>query len=348
MSTVTIILIFSTHTRVNHVGGVFTVDRFKFLVTEKIDEAGLKILEGAGEVVFASGTSEETLIRESRDVDAIIIRALGRITVGVLSNALNLRVVGRHGVGVDNVDVEAATKRGVIVVYTPDVNSEAVADHTFGLIIASARRIAQADHALRTRAEWKFRYECIGTNVYGKTLGIIGLGRIGRRVAKRAYGFKMRILAYDPYVTASPAEDLNVEIVDLKTLLSLSDFVTIHVPLTKETHGLLGEEELSLMKKEAFLINAARGGVIDESALVKALALGRLAGAALDVFSKEPPDPENPLFKMDNVVVTPHMAAHTKETLRDMAVTVATDVVQALIGEIPRNIVNPEVLEVLK
>ncbi len=319
--------------------------QFKVLLVEKIDEAGLKLLEGVGEVKLASKASEETLIEESRDVDAIVIRALGRITAKVMDNAPRLKVVGRHGVGVDNIDVEAATRRGIAVVYTPEANAEAVADHTMGLIIASAKNIVQGSYALKSKGNWNFRYEQRGTDVYGKTLGIIGLGRIGRRVAKRAKGFDMKVLVYDPYVNKDSASKVGVELVDLETLLRFSDFITIHVPLTEETRKLLDEREFSLMKPEAFLVNTSRGGVVDERAMIKALSTGKLAGAGLDVFEKEPPDPENLLFKFDNVVVTPHMASHTVESLRKMAVEVAEGVVKVLKGETPTNIVNPEVLK---
>ncbi len=319
--------------------------QFKVLLVEKIDEAGLKLLEGVGEVKLASGASEETLMEESRDVDAIVIRALGMITAKIMDNAPRLKVVGRHGVGVDNIDVEAATRRGIPVVYTPEANAEAVADHTMGLIIALAKNIVQGSCALKFKGNWSFRYEQRGTDVYGKTLGIFGLGRIGRRVAKRAKGFDMKVLVYDPYVNKDTASRVGVKLVDLETLLRSSDFVTIHVPLTEETRKFLGEREFNLMMPGAFLVNTSRGGVVDERAMIEALSTGRLAGAGLDVFEKEPPDPENPLFKFDNVVVTPHMASHTVESLRKMALEVAKGVVKVLKGETPTNIVNPKVLK---
>jgi len=320
--------------------------QFKVLLVEKIDEAGLKLLEGISEVKLASGASEETLMEESRDMDAIVIRALGRITAKVMDNAPRLKVVGRHGVGVDNIDVEAATRRSIPVVYTPEANAEAVADHTMGLIIALAKNIVQGNWALKFRGNWNFRYEQRGIDVYGKTLGIIGFGRIGRRVAKRAKGFDMKVLVYDPYVNRDSASKVEVELVDLENLLRSSDFVTIHVPFTEETRKLLGEREFNLMKPGAFLVNTSRGGVVDEGAMIRALSTGRLAGAGLDVFEKEPPDPENPLFKFDNVVITPHMASHTVESLRKMAIEVAEGVVKVLKGETPTNIVNPEMLKI--
>ncbi|MEM2904671.1 MAG: hydroxyacid dehydrogenase [Candidatus Bathyarchaeia archaeon] len=319
--------------------------RFKILVTESIDEAGIRLLEEAGQVQLASSTSQEVLENESRDKDAIIIRALGTVTEQLIVHAPRLKVVGRHGVGVDNVDVRAATRHGVVVVYTPEANAEAVADYTIGLVVAVARRIVEADRALRAEAGWKARYELIGSDVHGKTLGIIGLGRIGLRVARRARGFDMRLLAYDPYVTAAAASQVGAELVNLRTLLRKSDIVTIHVPLTEETRHLLGRSELNTMKPGAILVNASRGGVVDEDALIEALTSGRLGGAGLDVFEKEPVSSANPLLSMRNVVVSPHMAAHSKESLREMAVTVAGDVVRVLKGEKPKYPFNPEVFK---
>lgn len=319
--------------------------RPRILVTEKIDEAGIRILEQACEVEWASSTSQEVLEKESRDKDAIVIRALGAVTEALIANAPRLKAVGRHGVGVDNVDVRAATKHGVIVVYTPEANAEAVADYTVGLMIAVARRLVEADRELRTKGDWKARYELIGSDLHGKTLGIIGLGRIGVRVARRARGFDMSLLAYDPYVTQAAAAQAGARLVDLDTLIGNSDMVTVHVPLTEETRHLLGKRQFSLMKRGAILINASRGGVVDEQALAEALSSGRLAGAGLDVFEKEPVSSMNPLLSMRNVVLSPHMASHSRESLREMAVTVAEDVLRVLRGERPRYPFNPEVLK---
>lgn len=318
---------------------------FNVLLVEKIDEAGVRLLEAIAKVRWASGTSPEVLASESLDVDAIIVRAFGTITAAIMDGAPRLKVIAKHGAGVDNIDVEAATKRGIPVVYTPFANTDAVADHTIGLMLSVAKRIAEADRALKLGSGWGVRYELIGTDVAHKTLGIVGLGRIGGTVAKRARGFEMRVLAYDPYVSAEKAALMGAELVDLETLLRSSDFVTVHVPLTEETRRLIGRLELGLMKKGAFLINTSRGEVVDEAALVEALSKGRLSGAALDVLEREPAEPDNPLVRMDSVVVTPHMAAHTRETLRNMAVTVAEDVIRVLKGERPLYVVNPEALK---
>jgi D-3-phosphoglycerate dehydrogenase len=318
-------------------------NRFSVLLVEEIDEAGMNILRKVADLKIASAVSEDILAREIRDMNAVIIRVLGKVSAKVIESANKLKVIGRHGAGYDNVDVETATKYKIPVVYTPQANTESVADHTIGLMIAVAKKIPQAHHALTKNGDWSVRYTYIGTEIYGKTLGLIGLGRIGRAVAKRAKGFRMKILAYDPFISEDVAKKLGVGLVDLETLLKSSDFVSLHVPLTKETYGLIGKAEIKIMKNGAYLINTSRGELVDENAVCEALVSGKLAGAAFDVYTKEPPDPRNPLFKQENVVATPHMAAHTKEALRRMATDVASDVVRVLKGQKPRCVVNPEV-----
>lgn len=325
------------------IGGAVVKDKFNVLLVEKIDEVGVDILRRVAKITVASAASEDVLVEEIRDMDAVIIRTVGKISAKVIESANKLKVIGRHGAGYDNVDVETATKYGIPVVYTPEANTESVADHTIGLMIAVAKKIPQAHLALTKNCDWFVRYKYIGTEIYGKTLGIIGLGRIGRAVARRAKGFKMKILAYDPLISEAAAKKLGVKLVDLETLLRNSDFVSLHVPLTKETQGLVGQKELEMMKDGAYLINTSRGEIINENAVYEALVEGKLAGAAFDVYTREPPDRENPLFKLDNVVATPHMAAHTQEALRRMAVDVASDVVRVLRGRKPKYIINPEV-----
>lgn len=327
-------------------GGHEVQGGFTVLLVEEIDEAGLRILSDDAKVIFASGYSEETLLRETENVDAIIIRVMGRITRKVIENARKLKVIGHHGAGLDNVDLKAATEHRIPVVYTPEANTESVADHTMGLMIAVAKKIPQAHHAIKIDKNWSARYEYIGTEICGKTLGLIGLGKIGRSVAKRARGFNMRVLYYSRTRKPHLEKELGVEYVDLDTLLRLSDFVSVHVPLTEKTYKMIGSREIGKMKRGSFLINTSRGGIVDEAALYDALASGKLAGAALDVYEREPPDPENPLFRLENVVFTPHMAAHTKEALRRMAVTVAEEVMKVLNGERPRYLANPKVFAV--
>ncbi|MEM3641064.1 MAG: hydroxyacid dehydrogenase [Candidatus Bathyarchaeia archaeon] len=317
---------------------------FTVLLVEEIDEAGLKILMDNVKVVFASGYSEEVLLKETENVDAIIIRVMGKITRKIVENAKKLKVIGRHGAGLDNVDLKAITEHKIPLVYTPDANAESVADHTIGLMIAVAKKIPQAHYAVKFEKNWSVRYKYIGAEVYKKTLGLIGLGTIGRSVAKRAKGFDMRILYNSRTRKPDMEKELGVEYADLETLLKNSDFVSIHVPLTEKTYKMIGDREIGKMKDGSFLINTSRGGIVDEAALYRALVSGKLAGAALDVYEKEPPDFENPLFKLENVVLSPHMAAHTKEALRRMAVTVAEDVIAVLNGKRPKYLANPEVL----
>jgi len=319
--------------------------KFTVLLVEKIDEKGVAVLDEVAQVKFASSASESVLVHEARDVDAVIIRVIGTISNRVIENARKLKVIGRHGVGLDNVDLKAATDHGIPVVYTPEANTESVADHTIGLMICLAKKIPQAHYALTRNKNWSVRDEYIGTEVYGKNLGLIGFGRIGRSVSRRAKGFKMRVLAYDPYVSDSIAKRIGVKLVDLETLLIESDFVSIHTPLTKDTYKMIGKRELEMIKPKAFLINTSRGGIVDEAAVYEVLVKGKLAGAAFDVYDKEPPDPDNPLLALNNVIATPHMASHTEEALERMAVTVAKDVVKVLKAEHPKYLANPAIFK---
>ncbi len=311
----------------------------KILVTDPIHEDALRRLEELGEVVVLEDADEEELRRHVRDADAWVVRSGTRVTRELIEEAENLKVIARAGVGVDNIDVEAATERGIIVVNAPESSSISVAEHTMGLMLALARRIPQADRSVR-RGEWE-RQRFIGVELAGKVLGIIGLGRIGRQVAKRARAFEMEVIAFDPYISEEVAEELGVELVeDLDELLRRADVVTIHVPLTEETRGMIGERELKLMKESAFLINCARGEVVDEEALVRALKEGWIAGAALDVFAEEPPGEDHPLYELDNVVLTPHIGGSTSEAQRAAGLIVAREIERVLKGEIPENVVN--------
>ena len=245
--------------------------------------------------------------------------------------------------GFDNIDLEAATKRGIPVVYSPHANADTVADFTLGLIIALLRKIVDAHLATKSG---KFRLKrFLGVELCNKVIGIIGFGQIGSRVAQRALSFGMKVITYDPYVKEEVLAKFNARKVSLEELLRTSDIVTIHVPLTEKTRNLIGEKELKLMKSGAVLINTARGGIVNENALYKALREGWIAGAAIDVYEKEPPSKDNPLFKLDNIIVTPHIAFFTKEAVRRMDMMIAQDVVSVLQGKKPKNIANPEVLK---
>ncbi|MCM8766223.1 MAG: phosphoglycerate dehydrogenase [Candidatus Omnitrophica bacterium] len=311
----------------------------KILVSDPLAEEGLKILreEKEFEVEVKLKQPEEVLKEIIKDYDALIVRSETKVTAGVIERANRLKVIGRAGVGLDNIDVEAATKKGVIVMNAPEGNTISTAEHTMSLMLALSRNIARADVSLK-RGEWE-RKKFMGVELYGKVLGIVGLGRIGREVAKRAMSFGMRVIAYDPYLAGEKAESLGVELVDWEELLKKSDYISFHVPLTEETKHMVSEREFALMKKGVRIINCARGGIIDESALAKAIAEGIVEGAALDVFEQEPPQ-NSPLLKLDKVVITPHLGASTEEAQINVSVDIARQVKDVLLGKSVRNAVN--------
>lgn len=312
------------------------------LLPQRIHRAGEALLRAATDVFIPPDTEEATLVANIPGKHGLVVRT-ARITASVIEAGDSLQVIGRHGVGYDNIDVATATRRGIPVVITPEANVESVAEHTVGCLLALAKRIGEADRELR-RGNFGARLTHTGSELHGKTLGLVGLGRIGCRVAEicRA-AFAMRLLAYDPYVAPEHAAELCVELVgDLDALLAAADFVSLHAPLTAETRGLIGARQLATMKRTAYLVNTARGGLVDEAALIEALRAGSIAGAALDVFAQEPPPADSPLWALDNVIVTPHMASHTQEGLRRMAVDVAEEVLRVLRGERPKWVVNPE------
>ena len=309
----------------------------RVLVTDSLAADGLDILREQHTVAVRTGLNEGELVREIGAYDALIVRSGTQVTRPVIQAGFHLQVIGRAGVGVDNIDLEAATERGVLVVNAPDGNSIAAAEHTIAIMLALARHIPLADASLRAH-RWE-RKRFVGTEVTGKTLGVIGMGRIGREVARRGRGLGMRVLAYDPYVSHEHAERLGVELCDLDHILARADFLTVHVPLTTTTRGLIGVRELALLKPSARVINCARGGIVDESALNNALDEGRLAGAALDVFCQEPPF-QSPLLNQEQVVVTPHLGASTREAQVAVAVDVARQVLDVLNGKPPAHPIN--------
>jgi D-3-phosphoglycerate dehydrogenase len=321
----------------------------KILVSDHLHEAGIEILKTEAEVEVATGLSKEELIEKIRDKDALLVRSATKVTADVIEAAERLKVIGRAGVGVDNIDLDAATKRGIVVVNAPEASSITVAEHTMGLMLSLARKIPFADSSLKTN-KWE-KKKFLGVELRGKTLGIIGLGRIGSRVAKKARAFEMEVIAYDPYISEKLAKELGVELVGFEELLRRSDFITIHVPLTEKTRGLIGKKEIEKMKDGAYIINCARGGIVDEKALYDGLKSGKLGGAALDVFEKEPPI-GNPLLKLDNIIVTPHLGASTEEAQIFASVIACKEVLKVLRNEPPRYSVNmpafePEVLKEL-
>ena len=307
------------------------------LVVDRIAQEGIEALRAHAEVDVELELDPGQFIARIGDYDALVVRSDTRVTREVIEAGARLQVIGRAGVGVDNIDVDAATRRGIVVVNAPAGNIIAAAEHTIALMLAMARHIPQANAILRL-GEWR-RHEFMGIEVRNKTLGIIGLGNVGSEVARRAKGLEMRLLAHDPYVSVEYARTLGVELVSLDQLLKESDFITLHTPLTGKTRGLIGARELAKVKPTVRFINCARGGVIDEEALFKAVDEGRVAGAAIDVFIEEPAK-DSILFKSDRIIVTPHLAASTAEAQTTVALDVAEQVVAVLKGEPARYAVN--------
>ncbi|OGX18172.1 MAG: phosphoglycerate dehydrogenase [Omnitrophica WOR_2 bacterium RBG_13_44_8b] len=317
----------------------------KILVSDPLSDEGLKILKQEKEfqVDVKTELKPEQLKEIIKDYDALVVRSATKVNKDIIGAAAKLKVVGRAGVGLDNVDLEAATQKGIIVMNTPAGNTISTAEHTMSMILALSRNIPQA-YVSTKKGEWK-RSKFMGVELYGKVLGIVGLGRIGSEVARRALSFGMKILAFDPFLSRSVAEAMGIESVELKELLQKSDYITVHTPLTEETKHMISSEEFALMPKGVRIINCARGGIIDEQALVNAIKEGKVAGAAMDVFEKEPVPPESELLKLDNVVITPHLGASTEEAQVNVAIEVAEIVRDALLGKGIRNAANYPCLE---
>ncbi|WP_297523522.1 D-2-hydroxyacid dehydrogenase [Thermococcus sp.] len=303
----------------------------KVLVAAPLHERAIEVLKKAGfEVVYEEYPDEETLVELVKDVDAIIVRSKPKVTRRVIESAPKLKVIARAGVGLDNIDLDAAKERGIKVVNSPAASSRSVAELATALIFNVARKIAFADRKMR-EGIWA-KKQCVGIELEGKTLGIVGFGRIGYQIAKIAKALGMKVLLYDPYPNEERAKEVGGKFVDLETLLRESDVVTLHVPLVEATYHMINEERLKLMKKTAILINAARGAVVDTNALVKALQEGWIAGAGLDVYEEEPLPKNHPLTKLDNVVLTPHIGASTVEAQMRAGVQVAEQIVEILKG----------------
>jgi D-3-phosphoglycerate dehydrogenase / 2-oxoglutarate reductase len=307
------------------------------LVSDPIAEQGIEILKNDLSVDIATGLEPSELIKRIGNYEALIVRSETQVTKEVINAGKKLKIIGRAGVGVDNIDVNAATERGIIVVNAPEGNTISAAEHTIAMMMAMSRNIPQANSSLKSK-KWD-RKKFMGVEVRGKTLGVVGLGRIGSEVAKRALGMEMIILAYDPFISAERAKDLGVELTTVEDIVRRADYITVHTPLNKETKDLISTKEFAIMKKGARLINCARGGIINEEALAKAVRDGIAGGAAIDVFTKEPPF-ENPLIELDRVIVTPHLGASTEEAQINVAVTVAEQIVNALKGLPVKNAIN--------
>ncbi len=325
---------------------------FRVLVTDKLAKQGLEILRACPEIeVEESPTLKPHELRAKiKPFHGLIVRSGSTVTAEVIEAAENLKVIGRAGIGVDNIDVEAATKKGIVVMNTPAGNNVTTAEHTISLMLALARLIPQATASMKA-GRWE-KSKFIGSEVFNKTLGIIGMGNIGSLVAERALGLKMRVMAYDPFISRDVAQRLGVELAPFEDVLERADFLTIHTPLTSETRGLIGPAAFARMKKGVRLINCARGGIVDESALYDAIVAGKVAGAALDVFAQEPPPPDHPLLKLDQVICTPHLGAATEEAQTNVAIAIAEQVVNYLTRGVIQDAVNvpsisPELLQVL-
>ena len=314
----------------------------KILITPRsfasISKSPMEMLEEKGYEIIKNETGKPLNNKEMsvliEDVDGIII-GIDDLNAEIIKHAHNLNVISKYGVGVDNIDIKAATAQGIVVTNTPTANIDAVADLTFALMLALARRIPEADRETKA-GNWK---KFIGTSVWRKKLGVIGLGKIGRQVVKRARGFKMEILCYDIIQDEEFARQFGVRHVDLETLLKESDYITIHVPLNNATKGMIGYKELDMLNENAFLINTSRGGIIDESALCDALKNNKIKGAALDAYEKEPLE-NSPLMELENVIMTPHNGAYTKEAINNMGIQAAQNLIDVLEGREPENRIN--------
>lgn len=311
----------------------------KILVTESIDQSGLELLSKVGEVIYGTGTDEETILREGADADAILVR-VAKITSKIIHGLPNLKVVAKHGIGVDNIDVSCCTRNDVMVVNAPKSNANAVAEHTIALILSISKNLVLLDKATRN-GEFSMRNFYPTDELDSKTLGLIGMGNIASLIAKKMSAFGMKIIAYDPLVSQS---EFAIMVLTPEEVYLNADVISIHIPLFEETKHFISYDAFNLMKIDAYLINASRGGVVDECALLLALKEKKIRGAAIDVFEEEPPKNDNPLFELDNVIVSPHNAALSREALVNMAVHAAKGICDRLNGKEPEWVVNKELL----
>lgn len=312
----------------------------RVLVSDNLSPQGVEILKKAKgiEVDVKTGLSPDELQGIIGEYNGLVVRSTTKVTADILEAAHNLKVIGRAGVGVDNIDVEAATKKGIVVMNTPGGNSMAAAEHTVALMLAITRNISQAAASMREKQWEKKRF--MGLEVFDKTLGVIGLGNIGTIVAERGVGLKMKVVVHDPYISPDLATQKGIELVSLDELFARSDFITIHVPKTKETENLIDAKAFSKMKDGVMLINCARGGIVDEGALAEACRSGKVRAAAVDVFSQEPTPPDNPLLEVENIVCTPHLGASTSEAQENVAIAIAHQMAEYLAEGTIRNAVN--------
>jgi D-3-phosphoglycerate dehydrogenase len=310
----------------------------KVLVSDNLSQKGMEILKKAGlDVEVKTGMKPDELAENIGNYHGLVIRSATKVTSKIIDAASNLRVIGRAGSGLDNVDITAATKKGIVVMNTPGGNTITTAEHTMALMFALARQIPQATASIK-QGKWE-KKKFMGVELFNKTLGVVGIGNIGSQVAKRSQAFAMNVIAYDPFLSEEKAKEMGVEKVNLEELFSRSDFITIHTPITAETRNMINKETIKKMKNGVRIINCARGGIINEKDLYDALVEGKVAGAALDVFEKEPPE-NNPLLTLDNVISTPHLGAATKEAQENVAIAIAEQIADYLVHGTIRNAVN--------
>jgi D-3-phosphoglycerate dehydrogenase len=317
----------------------------KILIIQPIHERGVQVFDDRFEVRVASDPSVATVMKEIKGVAGVVVRT-APFPREIIEAADTLKVIGRHGVGVDNIDVKAATEKGIVIVNTPNANATSVAEHTLTAIGALAKRAVVYDRATR-EGRWEIRNSYKAVDLDGKTLGLIGIGRIGSMVARRvAVAFNMKVIAYDPYIQPEAASRIDVSLcTQMDEVFRQADVVSLHTPLTPETRGFVNEAKLRLMKPTAFLVNFSRGEVVNEKALFAALQSGIIAAAAIDVYDPEPPLQDNPLFTLENILLSPHSAALTEECVIRMATGAAEGIVDVLSGKRPQFIVNPDVFK---
>jgi len=338
----------SSGTEEGEAEGYKHMKKYKVLVTEPLPgiEDGLKMLEHIAEIEYKKKFVGKISAEDVHGVDAIIAGD-SKISRETLEGADKLKIIARHGVGVDNVDLEACTEKGIIVTNVHVAEGPSVPEHVFALMLAISKKLFLRDKMVR-EGRWNERDQLVGKELKGKTLGIIGLGNIGSQVSKIARtAFDMNVLAYDPYISNEKAKEVGAQLVNLENLLRESDYISINCPLTDETRGMIGEKELKLMKSGAVLVNTARGGIVEEDALYRALKEGWIEGAGIDVLENEPVS-KHPLFGLNNILLTPHSAAFTVESLRRAAIVACENVLKVLKGELPANVVNPKVMEKLE
>lgn len=326
------------------------MSKYKVVITDyefaSLEHEERILAEVGAELIRAQCRTEDEVIEAAKDADALL-NQYAPVSRKVIENLPNLKVVSRYGVGVNTIDIDAATEHGVIVANVTDYCMDEVSDHAFALLIACARKVVQLNNAVKS-GTWDYKVGVPIFRLRGRVLGLIGFGRIPQTLAKKAQAFGLKVIAYDPYLPPEVAKKFDVELMDLNDVCAKADFISVHSPLTDATRGMISDEQFDVMKKEAFIINTARGPVIDEKAMIRALKEGKIAGAGLDVLENEPVEPDNPLLKMDNVVINPHAAWYSEESQVELQQKVAQNVADVLSGYYPTYLFNRDVKEKVK